>query len=89
VPVWGFGTVTESLHPQVAVGERLYGYWPMASDGAPAAQGVGHGLADGAAHRAGLHAVYNHYLRCSADPFYRPRPKTSRRCAAVHHLLAH
>ncbi len=32
VPVWGFGTVTESLHPQVTVGERLYGYWPMASD---------------------------------------------------------
>ena len=30
IPVWGFGTVTESLQPDVAVGERLYGYWPMA-----------------------------------------------------------
>ena len=31
VPVWGFGTVVQSLHPGVAVGERLYGYWPMAT----------------------------------------------------------
>jgi hypothetical protein len=31
VPVWGFGRVVQSLHPGVAVGERLYGYWPMAS----------------------------------------------------------
>src|SRR3954470_3812709 len=30
VPVWGFGTVVQSLHPGVAVGERLWGYWPMA-----------------------------------------------------------
>ena len=32
VPVWGFGTVMESTHPDVAVGERLYGYWPMATE---------------------------------------------------------
>src|SRR5215218_5854893 len=32
VPVWGFGTVRQSMHPGVAVGERLYGYWPMASE---------------------------------------------------------
>src|SRR6476469_4969291 len=31
VPVWGFGTVVQSLHPGVATGERLYGYWPIAS----------------------------------------------------------
>ena len=30
VPVWGFGDVVQSLHPGVAVGERLYGYFPMA-----------------------------------------------------------
>src|SRR3569832_1804759 len=29
VPVWGFGTVVQSQHPGIAVGERLYGYWPM------------------------------------------------------------
>ena len=31
IPVWGFGSVVQSLHPGVAVGERLYGYYPMAS----------------------------------------------------------
>ncbi|MDQ3270635.1 MAG: DUF2855 family protein, partial [Pseudomonadota bacterium] len=25
IPVWGFGTVVQSLHPGVAVGEKIYG----------------------------------------------------------------
>ena len=32
IPVWGFGRVVLSSRPDVAVGERLYGYWPMSSD---------------------------------------------------------
>ena len=71
VPVWGFGTVVQSLHPGVAVGERLYGYWPMARSAVLAPTRVsGSGFVDGAAHRAGLHAVYNQVMLCSADPFY-------------------
>ena len=31
VPVWGFGTVVQSHHASVPVGERLYGFWPFAS----------------------------------------------------------
>jgi hypothetical protein len=71
VPVWGFGTVVQSLHPGVAVGERLYGYYPMASETVltPARLNAS-GFADGAEHRQALHAVYNQYLRCSTDPFY-------------------
>ena len=70
--MWGFGTVVQSLHPGVAVGERFYGYYPMASSVVLAAHARCHrpGFADGAAHRAALHPVYNQYLRCSADPFY-------------------
>src|SRR4051812_38709468 len=30
LPAWGFGTVVQSLHPGVATGERVYGYWPLA-----------------------------------------------------------
>ena len=30
VPVWGFAEVVKSEQPDVAVGERLYGYFPMA-----------------------------------------------------------
>ena len=64
VPVWGFGTVTQSLHPGVAVGERLYGYWPMASRSRAAARPRHRcGLQRCGPHRAALHAVYNQYLR--------------------------
>ena len=73
IPVWGFGTVLQSLHPGVAVGERLWGYWPTATHAvlAPTRVTPG-GFSDGAPHRAALHAVYNHYARCSADPYYTP-----------------
>ncbi|HSV80658.1 MAG TPA: DUF2855 family protein [Ramlibacter sp.] len=71
VPVWGFGEVVQSMHPGVAVGERLWGYWPMASSAVLQPERLSQtGFSDGAPHRAGLHAVYNSYLRCSADPFY-------------------
>jgi hypothetical protein len=71
VPVWGFATVLQSLHPGVAVGERLYGYWPMASEAVLQPDRVSTaGFSDAAPHRSALHAVYNQYLRCNADPFY-------------------
>ena len=71
VPVWGFGSVVESLHPDVAIGERLYGYWPMASHAVLTPIKISpFGFADGAAHRAELHAVYNQYLRSATDSFY-------------------
>ncbi|RYF65155.1 MAG: DUF2855 family protein [Comamonadaceae bacterium] len=72
VPVWGFGTVVQSQHADVAAGERLYGYWPMASQSVLSPHRVtAAGFSDGAPHRAALHAVYNQYLRTAADPFYR------------------
>lgn len=73
VPVWGFGTVVQSLHPGVAVGERLWGYWPMGSAAVLQPDRLNaRGFSDAAPHRASLHPLYNQYLRCSADPFYTP-----------------
>ncbi|GCL62161.1 DUF2855 family protein [Pseudaquabacterium pictum] len=71
IPVWGFGTVVQSLHPGVAVAERLYGYWPMASHAVlqPVKLSAG-SFSDGAPRRAALHAVYNSYQRITSDPFY-------------------
>jgi hypothetical protein len=71
IPVWGFATVQQSAHPDVAVGERVYGYFPMGAtvDMAPARVGDS-GWSDSAPHRAALHPVYNQYLRCDSDPFY-------------------
>ncbi len=74
IPVWGFGTVLDSRCPGVAAGECFYGYYPMSSQVvlqpvrlSPA------GFFEGAAHRAALHAVYNSYSRCAADPFHTPQ----------------
>ncbi|HEY0823035.1 MAG TPA: DUF2855 family protein [Ramlibacter sp.] len=73
VPAWGFGTVVQSLHPGVAVGERLYGYWPMAGAAVLQPQRLSErGFADATPHRAQLHAVYNQYQRCNRDPVYTP-----------------
>lgn len=73
IPVWGFGTVAESQVPDLPVGERLYGYWPLGAEAVlTPARITAASFSDGAAQRQGLHAVYNHYVRCHADPFYQP-----------------
>ncbi|WP_439587708.1 DUF2855 family protein [Hydrogenophaga sp.] len=73
VPVWGFGVVEASRCIGVAVGERLYGYWPMASHAVLQPVRVSpESFLDGASHRAALHTIYNQYLRCAADPLHDP-----------------
>lgn len=71
IPVWGFADVVESRCHGVAVGERFYGYWPIADEAVlQPANLKASGFIDGAAHRRELHAVYNQYTRCSNDPGY-------------------
>src|SRR5687768_6210832 len=31
IPVWGFADVAASRHPDIRVGERFYGYFPMST----------------------------------------------------------
>lgn len=72
VPVWGFAEVTESRSEALAVGERLFGFLPMSDELVitPGKAGAS-GVADVAAHRAGLFGTYNRYQRTAADPNYR------------------
>jgi hypothetical protein len=71
IPVWGFATVAESQCEGVAVGEKFYGYYPMANTMVlQPARITPAGFWDGAEHRLALPAVYNQYMRCSTDPFY-------------------
>jgi hypothetical protein len=73
IPVWGFATVRESRAPAVEIGERFYGYWPIADEVVLGpVRTSGNGFVDEAAHRAALPGAYNRYLRCSGDPLYRP-----------------
>jgi hypothetical protein len=70
-PCWGFADVIESRVPDIAVGMRYYGYYPVAEalDVFPV-NIDGSGFTDGAAHRKKKAAVYNRYLLTSADPLY-------------------
>jgi Protein of unknown function (DUF2855) len=71
IPVWGFATVVASAVDGLAVGERFYGYLPMATHLIVQPERVTPGgFVDAAGHRASLPAVYNQYSRCSTDPGY-------------------
>jgi len=69
VPVWGCGTVTESNCDQIPEGERLWGYFPMASH-ALLTPGNIHTdyFMDVAEHRLELPPIYNQFRRTKAEP---------------------
>lgn len=71
IPVWGFGDVVDSRCAGVNVGERLYGFFPMAShcDLQPGKQ-TDERVLDGTPHRRELPAVYNSYARTQAETWY-------------------
>jgi hypothetical protein len=74
IPVWGFGEVVASKHPQVAEGECLFGYFPMATHLVIEAADVSkRGFRDSAAHRQGVAPVYNAYSRVSENPAFTGR----------------
>jgi hypothetical protein len=74
VPVWGFGEVIASRHPGIAVGETLFGYFPMATHLVIEAADVSkRGLRDAAAHRQGVSPVYNSYARVTGNPEFEGR----------------
>ena len=74
IPVWGFGEVIASKHPGIAVGETLFGYFPMASYLVIEAADVNkRSLRDGAAHRQGVSPVYNAYARVSGNSDFEGR----------------
>ncbi|WP_252511215.1 DUF2855 family protein [Phreatobacter aquaticus] len=69
IPVWGFADVVASGVEGLAVGERIYGYFPMASHLVVEPVKLSpKRFVDGAAHRRELPPVYNSYDRVSADP---------------------
>jgi hypothetical protein len=73
VPMWGHARVIESHCEGIEVGERVYGYLPMAShlDVLPGKITLG-GFTDMAGHRQPMSPVYNQYARLAADPEHDP-----------------
>jgi hypothetical protein len=70
VPVWGMGAITASKHRELAAGERMYGYFPLARYARlrPArSTALGFDV-----DRGPLPAVYNQYTLTRTDPLYLP-----------------
>jgi len=73
IPVWGYARVTESLHPEIRVGERLYGYFPTGTHLVMRPDKLRPDrCTDATDHRAALPAVYNAYARTAGEPDYDP-----------------
>jgi Protein of unknown function (DUF2855) len=71
MPVWGFAVVSESNEDALAVGTRVYGYLPPASELVVTPERVNErGFRDASAHRAELPGAYNAYSSTEADPFH-------------------
>ncbi len=70
VPAMGWADVVESAHPEVEVGGRYYGWFPMASHHTLSAGLSRDGVRDDGAHRQAHAEVYRNYVRTDRDPWY-------------------
>lgn len=85
IPVWGYARVVQSKCKEIAVGERIYGYLPMATHLVMQPEKVtSEYFLDLYKQRRDLHPVYNSYTRVAAtqphddlEPILRPLYTTS------------
>ena len=69
VPVWGMAEVIESSSAEIDVGERLWGFFPMASHTTLTVGKVrDDNFMDATPHRQELPALYNQYRRTKGEP---------------------
>ncbi|MEL6530485.1 MAG: DUF2855 family protein [Pseudomonadota bacterium] len=79
VPMWGHAQVVESNHPDISVGERVYGYLPMGTqlDVRPG-NVTDMSFSDTTEYRQPMSPVYNQYTRLAADPEHDPARENER-----------
>lgn len=70
VPAMGWAEVVESAHPGVPVGDRYYGWFPMATHVAMLVSPIDEGFRDDGPHRSTHAAVYRTCSRTTDDPRY-------------------
>ncbi|MGB3726017.1 MAG: DUF2855 family protein [Glaciecola sp.] len=74
MPVWGFATVTESRHPDIEIGKRVFGYFPFASHLLVEPNKISvNGFSDAHPQRKSISPVYDQYVYCDTDPGYSPQ----------------
>lgn len=72
MPAWGFAEVVTTTVDGLSIGERFYGYWPIASHlVVEPVRITERGFYDGSEHRLSLTSAYNQYQRNSTDAAYR------------------
>jgi NAD(P)-dependent dehydrogenase (short-subunit alcohol dehydrogenase family) len=72
IPVMGIGRVTRSANPDIAVGGRYFGFFPMTDRHIVQASPSSEGFVDRAEHRAKHAAAYRSFNRVDDDPAYHP-----------------
>lgn len=71
IPAWGLANVVASDHPEVKVGQRFYGYFPMSTHLlVTVGNHTGGGFMDYSEHRRALPSVYNFYSNTQHDPSF-------------------
>ncbi len=71
IPAIGLGSVVESANPDVEVGGRWFGFYPMGDELVVQAERRGeHGFRDVGAHRANHAATYTDFRDITADPTF-------------------
>ena len=73
MPAWGFAEIVSTTVEGLTIGERFYGYWPIATHlVVEPVRVTERGFYDGSQHRLDLVSAYNQYQRNSTDAAYRP-----------------
>jgi hypothetical protein len=73
IPAMGYADVAASAHPEIAVGERVWGFFPMGTHLRILAGKIhAGGFSDVSEHREGLAPVYAQFQRAAANPIYEP-----------------
>ncbi len=71
IPVWGLANVIISNHPDIRVGQRFYGYFPMSSHLLVTINNISSkGFVDSTEHRQTLPPIYNFYTNTAYDPTF-------------------
>jgi hypothetical protein len=87
VPAVGFAEVIESRHPDIALGGRYHGWFPMAETVTFVASATRDGFRDDGAHRQAHAPIYRAYSRTDLDPLYDAAPDGEDRHALLRVLL--
>ena len=70
LPAMGLGSVVDSANPNIAVGGRFFGFYPMSEQLTITAEPRRNGFRDVGSHRAGHADTYTNFIDVGSDPMF-------------------